>query len=112
MNFERGKDVKSALGIGGHRSNIKAGDYFFVRFRIRESHPAYYEYQKREREGKFAEAYAREEVVGLVEGKHIKNLVKCIVNGIRGEEFIAFWEEDENCWVIQADIDWVTPREL
>ena len=99
MRFERGKNPKEALGIGGHRKDLQKGDYFFVRFRIRESNPKYYDFQKREREGKFAEAYANEiDKLGL--DSRMK-LVKCVVNGIPHEYFWAHWNEDEGCWVIE-----------
>ena len=105
MNFERGKSPAETMKIGKFQE-IKKGDYFYVRFRIRESLPQYYELQKKEREGIPADAHAKddEQEYFATGGR----MVRCVVNTIPHEEFKAFWLEKEKCWVVGGR--WRTPR--
>jgi len=99
MMFERGKDPKQSMGIGGHRKDLNKGDYFLLRFRIRESTPAYYPFQKREREGKFAEGYVLDP--DFAHYHSWGRRIKCVVNGIPHETFYARWNDDEELWVVE-----------
>lgn len=97
MRFERTGNVKKVLGIGPYQK-LERGSYFYVRFRIRESSPRYYKFQEIERDGNSAHARAMEDERTL--GSVYRN-VRCIVNGIPHETFVAFWEDDEECWIIE-----------
>ena len=96
MNFERGKDPAEALRIGKFKE-IKKGDYFQVRFRYRRSCPEYYPLQGKEKQGIPADARAIEDEDENMWGT--KN-VKCIINTIPHEKFIAYWSRKENCWIV------------
>lgn len=104
MRFERGIDPKEGMSIGNH-AEIKAGAYFHVRFRERKSCPAYYEYQRREKEGIPADAWAKDDEQINFAGRRV---VHCIVNGIPHETFTAGWSRKEKCWIIGPVRDNVT----
>lgn len=102
MEFERGKDVKQALGVGLNSSSPwnypEKGRRFFVRFRLRESRPDFYPLQRLEREGKPVIAISR----GPKEWK-VKNdigVVVCDIEGIGPEPFFAVWDLEEKIWEI------------
>jgi hypothetical protein len=107
MSFERGQEVKKAVGLGLNIRYPKKGQAFFIRFKMKKSCPEYYPLQEKERNEISIVAVALEDSRMIYEPFDFQPLdfIKCIIPEANPDPFSAKYSEKNKCWVISDGYD-------